>query len=100
MKKANIVASLLLIAFACFYAYLTSRLPARNLPNTLGSDFMPWLLVTVLFLLSFWLLLQSAVRGTTENFNPDISIKEGLSIVFLTIFVYVYVKPFNFLDLS
>jgi hypothetical protein len=96
VKRANIVASLLLVAFACFYAYLTSRLPERNLPNTLGSDFMPWLLTTVLFFLSFWLLLQNSLRGTIENFNPDISIKEGLGIVFLTIFVYVYVKAIQF----
>lgn len=96
MKRANIVASLLLIALACFYAYLTSRLPDRNLPNTLGSDFMPWLLTTVLFLLSFWLLLQNCVQGTTENFNPDISIKEGLGIVFLTVFIYLYVKAIQF----
>jgi hypothetical protein len=92
MKKANIIASIVILIFTSFYAYLTSQLPSRNLPNTLGSAFMPWLLATLLFGLCVCLLITTAIRGTRENSSATISLKEGLSVIFLTVFVYVYVK--------
>ena len=92
MRKANIIVSLVLISFTGFYAYLTYQLPSRNLPNTLGSDFMPWLLATILFILTGCLLLTNALGKTRENFEPKIAVKEVLSVIFLTVFVYVYVK--------
>jgi hypothetical protein len=97
MKKANIIASIVIVIFTGFYAYLTSQLPARNLPNTLGSAFMPWLLATLLFSLSVCLLIVNAVRGTREDADPNISLKEGFSVIFLTVFVYVYVKAIEML---
>ncbi len=92
MKKANIHASIVLLMFAGFYAYLTTRLPERNLPNTLGVDFMPWALVSILALLSIWLLLQNALNKSRENFDPKLSGKEGAGVLSLTVLVYVYVK--------
>jgi len=92
MKRANIIASIVIVLFTVFYGYLTSQLPSRNLPNTLGSAFMPWLLATLLFGLSVCLLITNAFRGTRENSNANISLKEGFSVVFLTVFVYFYVK--------
>lgn len=103
MKKANIIASIVIVIFTGFYAYLTSQLPTRNLPNTLGSAFMPWLLATLLFTLSVGLLITTAIRGTRENSNPNISLKEGFSVIFLTVFVYVYVKAiqvFGFITIT
>ena len=91
MKKANIIVSLVLISFTGVYAYFTSQLPARNLPNTLGSDFMPWLLATILFVLSACLLIINALGKTRENFEPKIALKEVVSVIVLTVFVYVYV---------
>ena len=92
MKKANICVSIVILMFAGFYAYLTTQLPARNLPNTLGIDFMPWLLVSVLSLLSIWLLLQNVLNKSRENFDPKLSIREGLGVIILTALVYAYVK--------
>jgi len=92
MKRANTIIAVLLILFGSYYAYLTSRLPTRNLPNTLGIDFMPWLLVVLLFFLSALLLINSVLRNPQEKFDPKISPKEGIGIIFLTIFVYVYVQ--------
>jgi len=92
IRRNTIVASLLLIAFAGFYAYLTANLPTRNLPNTLGVAFMPWLLGSLLFVLSLWILLKTAFLGTKETFDPVISRKEAFGVVYLTIFVYLYVK--------
>ena len=92
MKKANIIVALVLLCFTGVYAYLTSQLPDRNLPNTLGSDFMPWLLATILFILSGCLLIMNATGKTRENFEPKIALKEVVSVIVLTIFVYFYVK--------
>jgi len=92
MKKANTIIAILLIIFGSYYAYLTSRLPTRNLPNTLGVDFMPWLLVVLLFVLAVLLLLDTLLREQRENRDPKISLKEGIGIIFLTVFVYAYVQ--------
>lgn len=95
MKKANIIISIVLIIFSCFYAFLTTNLPARNLPNTLGSDFMPWLLVICLFFLSALLLFKSLFMVTLEKSDYKISMKEGSGIIFLTILVFLYVKAMS-----
>ena len=84
--------SIALMMFAGFYAFLTTQLPARNLPNTLGIDFMPWLLVSILTLLSLWLLIQNVLGKHRETFDPKVSIKEGVGVILLTVLVYAYVK--------
>jgi putative tricarboxylic transport membrane protein len=92
MKKVNVILSVLLIGFGCFYAYLTANLPDRNLPNTLGGDFMPWVLVGCLLLLSWMLLIKSVFGKAPEQFDFSISPKEGFGVIFLTISVFAYVK--------
>lgn len=92
MKTANIIIAIVLILFGSYYAYLTSQLPTRNLPNTLGIDFMPWLLVVLLFILAILLLLDTVLKEPRENFDPKISLKEGIGIIFLTVFMYAYVQ--------
>lgn len=92
MKKVNVILSALLIGFGIFYAYLTANLPARNLPNTLGSDFMPWVLVGCLLLLSMLLLIKTVFGSSAEQFDFSISPKEGFGVIFLTGCVFAYVK--------
>jgi putative tricarboxylic transport membrane protein len=92
MKKVNIILSAFLIGFGIFYAYLTAELPERNLPNTLGSDFMPWVLVGCLFLLSLLLLIKTVWGDSPENFGSNISKKEGFGVIYLTACVFAYVK--------
>lgn len=92
MKKVDLIISIILIAFIGFYAFLTINLPARNLPNTLGIDFMPWILVICLSLLSILLLLKAIFGRTVEKGDSTISLKEGLGVLFLTAIIFVYVK--------
>ena len=92
MRKANIIVSVILILFCGFFAFLISRLPDRNLPNTLGSEFMPWVLVICLFSLSFLLLLKNIFVGTQEKLDSKISFQEGSGVLFLTVIVYGYVQ--------
>lgn len=100
MKKVNIILSAVLIGFGIFYAYLTANLPERNLPNTLGSDFMPWVLVGCLFLLSFLLLIRTLFGRLPEQFDFSISLKEGFGVIFLTACVFAYVKLMNLIGFA
>jgi putative tricarboxylic transport membrane protein len=92
VRKVNIVISVIMIIFCGFFAFLIERLPDRNLPNTLGSDFMPWVLVICLFSLSLFLLLKNIFVGTLEKLDSKISFREGSGVLFLTAIVYGYVK--------
>jgi putative tricarboxylic transport membrane protein len=92
MKKVNVILAALLIGLGIFYAYLAANLPDRNLPNTLGSDFMPWVLVGCLFFLSLLLLIKTVFGSSPEQFDFSISSKEGFGVVFLTVCVFAYVK--------
>jgi putative tricarboxylic transport membrane protein len=92
MKKVNVILAALLIGLGIFYAYLAANLPDRNLPNTLGSDFMPWVLAGCLSLLSLLLLIKTVFGSTPEQFDFSISPKEGFGVIFLTVCVFAYVK--------
>lgn len=92
MRVVNIILAIVLILFGCFYSYLTMHLPDRNLPNTLGSAFMPWVLVTCLYILSALLLLQTIYKGSAETCDYAISKNEGIGILFLVVLVIVYIK--------
>jgi len=96
MRTANITVAIILILFGGFYSYLTAVLPDRNLPNTLGSSFMPWVLVTCLFVLSILLMVQSIYNGSDETCDYSVSKKEGISIIFLVVIVIVYIKAMAF----
>jgi hypothetical protein len=52
------MAALIFIAFGGGYAYFTSQLTERTLPNTPGPSFLPWLLAIFLLVLSAGLLIQ------------------------------------------
>ena len=92
MKKVNVILAALLIGLGIFYAYLAANLPDRNLPNTLGSDFMPWVLAGCLLLLSLLFLIKTVFGSTPEQFDFSISPKEGFGVIFLTVCVFAYVK--------
>ena len=96
MRTVNIVIAVILILFGLFYAYLTANLPDRNLPNTLSSSFMPWLLVSCLFGLSLLLLLQTLIKGSDESCDYRISTKEGSGVVLLAAVVIGYILSLDF----
>jgi hypothetical protein len=96
MRVVNIILAIVLILFGFFYSYLTMHLPDRNLPNTLGSSFMPWVLAICLFVLSILLLLQSLIKVSAETCDYAISKKEGTGILFLVVLVVVYIKTMTF----
>jgi len=58
MGKKNIIAALILIGFGLFYGYQITHIPTRTLPNSPDPSFFPWVLTTVLLILSCALLIQ------------------------------------------
>lgn len=77
------------MVFSLIYFYLTTLLPDRNLPHTLGSDFVPRLLVICLFILTLFLFFQN-LMSKKEDKESDRKIKDRPESVFnilLTIFV-------------
>ena len=95
MRLANIIASIILLAFSGFYAFLIFRLPSRDLPHTLGAAFVPWVLASLLAILSLILLVNSIMsRDTTSVVLPK---KDLLGITGLLLLIVLYVKLMGYL---
>ena len=91
MKRINIIISLVLIAAGGFYYYLTGKLPDRDLANTLSSAFMPTLLFYCLIFLSVVLLVKNIKFGSREGCCYQITKKEILGLLYITLIIYFYV---------
>ena len=92
MGRANIFISIVLIVFAGFYGYLITRLPKREIPYTLGADFMPWVLTVCLVFLASVLLLRNLFLGREERGGVSISLKEVAGILSLLAIIVVYIE--------
>lgn len=92
MRRANILISITLFAFAGYYAYLISRLPTRQIPYTLGADFMPWVLTGWLVFLSSVLLAESLFSKSEGERVVRISLKEVAGILSLLAFIIAYIE--------
>ncbi len=91
MRRANIVISVSLLAFVAGYAAMTMQLPKRNLPNTLGADFLPWVLTSLLAFLSLLLLGRTLARKGSAEENPRLSGAAVLRIGLLLALFAAYV---------
>ncbi len=91
MKKGDIVISIILMAFCIFFAYLTANLPDRNLPNTLGVSFMPWVLVTCLGVLATLLLFKSIFTASPEEHVVKFYPEEVAGILLLAALIIAYI---------
>ncbi|MFQ6077750.1 MAG: tripartite tricarboxylate transporter TctB family protein [Thermodesulfobacteriota bacterium] len=92
MKRANRFISIILIVFTGSYAYFITRLPVRNLPHTLGGDFMPWLLTVCLLFLSISLLLKSLFYKSEEERIATTSLKEVMGVLSLLAIIIAYIE--------
>jgi putative tricarboxylic transport membrane protein len=75
IKRENIIIGAVLLAFSIGYGYMITQLPTRNLPNTLGIDFMPWIFDIFLGVLSVLLV----VGGIFGSIGPEVSRAKRLS---------------------
>jgi putative tricarboxylic transport membrane protein len=97
VKKADTVIAFMLLAFCGFYAFLTAKLPDRNLPNTLGSAFMPWVLTASLLLLSILLLLKALFGSVNAKGPAKASREEGWGIVLPAAVILGYIQAIDLL---
>ena len=67
MRRRNIIAALVLLAFGAGYGILTTQLPVRSLPDTPGPPFFPWINTIAILALSATLLVQ----GLMEKVGAD-----------------------------
>ena len=95
MRTRNIATAVVLIAFGLWYAYLTSHLPERTLPNTPGPSFFPWVLTVSLLFLSVILLLQGLLStdGAEAPVETTRSLTRPLTGILL-LFVYLLILPY------
>jgi hypothetical protein len=92
MGRINIFVSIVLIVFAGFYGYLITRLPKRDLPYTLGADFMPWVLTVCLVFLASLLLIRGVFFRREERGGVSMSLKEVAGILSLLAIIVIYIK--------
>jgi putative tricarboxylic transport membrane protein len=97
VKKADTVIAFMLLAFCGFYAFLTAKLPDRNLPNTLGSAFMPWVLTACLTLLSILLLVKGLYGSVNAKGPAKTSRREGWGVVLLAAVILGYIQAIDLL---
>ena len=92
MKRVNIVLSLILLLFAGFYAWLTAALPTRDLPNTMGVAFFPWVLCASLVGLSLMLLFKSLYFPPDETCAYRVEWIELKEILIFLVVTYLYIN--------
>lgn len=95
MRRANIIISIILLAFSGFYGVLISRLPSRDLPNTLGATFVPWVLAGLLVLLSLMLLVGNIISNS-ENSPVSIPKRDFFGIAGLLLLIASYIKLMSY----
>lgn len=68
MATRDIIASIGLLIFSGLYAWATFYIPDRTIPNTPGPSFFPFVVITIVGLLSVALLAKGlAARMTTDE---------------------------------
>lgn len=92
MRKANIIISIIGIFFGIGYAVLIMYLPNRNLPNTLGSSFVPWLMFIWFEVLCALLLLKNIFGEPEEVCNAKIYKNEAVGIITFLVILIGYIK--------
>lgn len=97
MKKVNITLAVVLLAFAGYYAWLTATLPTRDLPNTMGVAFFPWVLCVSLVGLSLMLLVKSLFFPPDETCAYRVEWIEIKEILIFLVVTFVYLQSLDFL---
>ncbi|MBT8204799.1 MAG: tripartite tricarboxylate transporter TctB family protein [Eudoraea sp.] len=91
MRRANIIISIILLAFTGCYGVMIARLPSRDLPNTLGATFVPWVLAGLLTLLSLMLLIGNIISNSADS-PVAIPKRDIFGITGLLLLITAYIK--------
>jgi hypothetical protein len=96
MRLANIIVSITLLVFSGFYGVMIYRLPSRDLPNTLGAAFVPWVLAGLLAGLSLMLLVNT-ISNKDDNAPVSLPKRDLFGITGLLALIALYVKLMSYL---
>lgn len=93
IRRDNVVIGVVLLATDAGYIWMITKLPTRNLANTLGIDFMPWLYAILLGALSLMLIVNSllGLQDGCET-GPQVAAVHvrGIVLVFAIFVVYIF----------
>lgn len=98
VHKPNSVSGSILLVIAAGYGYMIINLPNRNLPNTMGANFMPILFDIALGLLSIALLsqgLRGRAGGNERGPVKPLTIKDVIGIIFVFALFFAYIFLIN-----
>ena len=93
MRRKNIIAAMVLIVFAASYGMLTAGLPLRTLPNTPDPSFFPWINMTIILILSLWLLFDSRRRSKETAPTPDTEERNRIITTMGIFIIYLATMP-------
>ena len=96
MRLANIIVSITLLVFSGLYGVLIARLPSRDLPNTLGAAFVPWVLAALLAVLSLMLLVGTII-SKSEDTPVSLPKRDLFGITGLLLLIALYVNLMGYL---
>ncbi len=94
MAWRNVIAALTLLVLSAVYAVLTSDLPDRSIPNTPGPSFFPFVIVTVLALLSAALLITGIRELSAGGGDSGGAVNRIGWITLLTFLIFLVSFPF------
>lgn len=99
MAKREIVSALVLLLFSALYVWAIQYIPDRTIPNTPGPSFFPYVIVSLVALLSVSLLIKG-LRGL-QNTEGAAAVSVGSRLTALTLFSFVIflllLEPLGFL---
>ena len=94
MASRDISAAIGLLVFSALYAWATFYIPDRTIPNTPGPSFFPFVIITVVGLLSLALLIKgvSGLRSG-EGGEIQISVVRLPALTMGAFFIYLVLLP-------
>ncbi len=67
MASREIIAAIGLLIFSALYAWATFYIPDRTIPNTPGPSFFPFVIISIVAVLSVALLVKGVITARTSD---------------------------------
>ncbi|MDA0655312.1 MAG: tripartite tricarboxylate transporter TctB family protein [Proteobacteria bacterium] len=103
MAWRNIIAATGLLAFSIWYAWAVQDIPSRSIPHTPGPSFFPYVIISIIGVLSLALLVKGLVGlrvglkakdGVGESVRWRISVAPAPTFALGAFFIYLACLPF------
>lgn len=94
MASRNIIAAIGLLIFSALYTWATFYIPDRTIPNTPGPSFFPFVIITIVAILSLALLIKGiSARRTGDGGQFRISPARLPALTMAVFFIYLVLLP-------